>query len=175
MLAQLSRRRMHERVPARVDLRPLCGGVLQEGLSVRVAARAEPCVRGVLRGDAEDVVHKRAGRVEARLFRNTEGVQQATDALVEVQQRGPPRLAGEFRLELFDGGVEVLRRPGVVDEVGWSIIAPSMACSAGMSPTSGSAGSGSAGSGCGVGSPGECFSGSCRCVSARGVLCARWV
>lgn len=51
MLTQLRRRRVHERVPAGVDPRPLRGGVLQEGLSVRVTARADPCVRGVLPGD----------------------------------------------------------------------------------------------------------------------------
>jgi hypothetical protein len=65
VLAQSSRRRVHERVPAGVDLSPLRGTVLQEGLPVRVAARAQPCVRGVPGGDAEDVVR---GALRQMLF-----------------------------------------------------------------------------------------------------------
>jgi len=61
-----------------------------------VAAGEGASVGGVLPGDSEDVVHQHAGRVEQRSFGHVECLQLLADALVDVQQRGPPRLPGEL-------------------------------------------------------------------------------
>ena len=65
VLGQLRRHLVHERVLHGVELRPPCGDSREEGRSVGLA-REEPRGRGVLSGEAEDVVHERGRTVELR-------------------------------------------------------------------------------------------------------------
>ncbi len=95
VLGQLRCDLTHERVLAGVELRPLCGDGREECRSVGVGVE-EASTGGVLRGEAEDVVHERGRGVELRPFGNAERLEMAADALEDLQDRGLPWLAGEL-------------------------------------------------------------------------------
>src|SRR5271156_2960 len=90
VLAQLRRHLTHERVLRGVELRPPCGDGREEGRSVRLACE-EARGRGVLSGEAENVVHERGRAVELRSFGDAERLELAADALEDLQHRELPR------------------------------------------------------------------------------------
>ena len=95
VLAQLRRHLTHERVPRGVEARPPIGDGREEGRSI-CGGRGEAGGRGVLSGEAEDVVHERGRAVEPRSFGDAERLELPADAFEDPQHRGLPRLAGKL-------------------------------------------------------------------------------
>jgi hypothetical protein len=68
-------------------VRPSRGEGREEGRSIGLT-REEAGARGVLSGEAEDVVQERGGAVELRSFGDVERLELLADALEDLQQRG---------------------------------------------------------------------------------------
>jgi hypothetical protein len=111
---ELRRHPTHERVLRGVELRPPCGDGREEGRPVRLA-REEAGARGVLSGEAENVVQERGRAVELRSSGDAERLELPAEALEDLQHRGLPR-RGQPRRERAEGqsalavGVEDLDR-----------------------------------------------------------------
>ncbi len=86
VLAQLRRHLTHERVLRRVELRPPYGDGREKGRPVRLA-REEAGGRGVLPGEAEDVVHQRGRAVELCSFGDAERPELPADAFEDLVHR----------------------------------------------------------------------------------------
>lgn len=127
VFAQLRRHLSYERVLRGVELRPPIGDGREKGLPIRLA-HIETGVRGVLSPDTENVVHERGRGIELRAFGDAQRLEPSSDALEELQRRGPPRLTEELgahpwvrvdRVEHPKGdGADRLPRLGATDHPG---------------------------------------------------------
>jgi hypothetical protein len=93
---QLFSRVVHGRILRRVELCPSSGNAGEEGGAVHSVGGEHTRVGCVLACDAEDVIHENADGVGHHRRGNTDRTQLATDALVNVQQSGPPLLLDQL-------------------------------------------------------------------------------